>query len=69
LISIIKKSRGEKERKKQVLPKFLGKDELKAFLQVARFRLTANMWAMFVIWAYTGLRINEAGGLQWEVCG
>ncbi len=24
------------------------------------------MWAMFVVLAYTGLRISEASGLQWE---
>ena len=52
--------------KRQVLPKFLEKDELKAFLQMGRFMLSTNQWALFVILAYTGLRISEAGGLQWE---
>ncbi|WP_026281097.1 tyrosine-type recombinase/integrase [Paenibacillus massiliensis] len=52
--------------KRQVLPKFLEKDELKKFLQVARFMLTTNMWAVFVVLTYTGLRVSEAAGLQWE---
>jgi integrase len=34
--------------KRHVLPKFLEKDELKAFLQFCRFVLTTNMWALFV---------------------
>ncbi|WP_082726882.1 tyrosine-type recombinase/integrase [Paenibacillus riograndensis] len=52
--------------KRHVLPKFLEKDELKAFLQLCRFVLTTNRWALFVVLAYTGLRISEAAGLQWE---
>ncbi|MFC7560604.1 site-specific integrase [Paenibacillus farraposensis] len=28
--------------------------------------LTTNMWAFFVVLSYTGLRISEAAGLQWE---
>lgn len=52
--------------KKQVLPKFLEKEELKLFLQIARFVLTTNMWALFVVLAYSGLRISEAAGLQWD---
>ncbi|MNW43875.1 site-specific tyrosine recombinase XerC [compost metagenome] len=52
--------------KRQVLPKFLDKDELKKFLQVARFMLTTNMCAVFVVLTYTGLRASEAAGLQWE---
>lgn len=52
--------------KRQVLPKFLEKDELKAFIQLSRFMLTTNLWAFFVVLAYTGLRISEAAGLQWE---
>ncbi|CAM3775069.1 MULTISPECIES: tyrosine-type recombinase/integrase [Paenibacillus] len=52
--------------KRQVLPKFLEKDELKKFLEVARFMLTPNHWALFLVLAYTGLRISEAAGLQWE---
>ncbi|NOU83838.1 tyrosine-type recombinase/integrase [Paenibacillus sp. LMG 31459] len=61
-----KKVARKKGEKKQVLPKFLEKDELKAFLQLCRFILTINLWALFVVLAYTGLRISEAGGLQWE---
>ncbi|MBY9077156.1 site-specific integrase [Paenibacillus sp. HN-1] len=52
--------------KRQVLPKYLEKDELKTFLQLCRFMLTTNLWALFVVLAYTGLRISEAAGLQWE---
>lgn len=61
-----KKIARKKGEKKQVLPKFLEKDELKAFMQMSRFVLTTNMWALFVVLAYTGLRISEAAGLQWE---
>ncbi|MEK5181388.1 tyrosine-type recombinase/integrase [Paenibacillus odorifer] len=67
--AIIPKERKQARKpgeKKQVLPKFLEKDELKAFLQLCRFILTINFWALFVVLAYTGLRISEAGGLQWE---
>ncbi|MGQ3479305.1 site-specific integrase [Paenibacillus sp. TY11] len=28
--------------------------------------LTTNMWAFFIVLAYTGLRISEAAGLQWD---
>ncbi len=52
--------------KRQVLPKFLEKDELKECLQLSRFILSTNLWALFVVLAYTGLRISEAAGLQWE---
>lgn len=52
--------------KRQVLPKFLEKNQLKKFLEVSRFTLTPNFWALFLILAYTGLRISEAAGLQWE---
>lgn len=52
--------------KRQVLPKFLEKDQLKKFIEVARFTQTTNTWALFLVLAYTGLRINEAAGLQWE---
>lgn len=52
--------------KRQVLPKFLEKNQLKKFLEVARFMLTPNLWALFLVLAYTGLRISEAAGLQWE---
>lgn len=52
--------------KRQVLPKFLEKEELKDFLQLSRFILSTNLWAFFVVLAYTGLRISEAAGLQWE---
>ncbi|WP_052769909.1 hypothetical protein [Paenibacillus sp. IHB B 3415] len=55
-----KKVARKKGEKKQVLPKFLEKDELKAFLQLCRFILTINLWALFVVLAYTGLRISEA---------
>lgn len=61
-----KKTARKVGEKRQVLPKFLEKDELKAFLQMGRFILTTNQWALFVILSYTGLRISEAGGLQWE---
>jgi len=67
--AIIPKERQQARRpgeKRQVLPKFLEKDELKAFLQLCRFVLTTNIWALFVVLAYTGLRISEAAGLQWE---
>ncbi|MNM93638.1 Transposase [compost metagenome] len=33
---------------------------------MCRFVLTSNHWALFVVLAYTGLRISEAAGLQWE---
>ncbi|WP_438497110.1 tyrosine-type recombinase/integrase [Paenibacillus sp. IHBB 3054] len=59
----VERKRGEK---KQVLPKFLEKNELKAFMQLSKFVLTTNIWALFVVLAYTGLRISEAAGLQWE---
>lgn len=52
--------------KRQVLPLFLEKDELLHFLQVARFVLSVNNWAVFVVLAYTGLRISELAGLQWH---
>ncbi len=52
--------------KRQVLPKFLEKDELKKFIEVSRFVLTPNFWAFFLLLAYTGLRPAEAAGLQWD---
>lgn len=52
--------------KRQVLPKFLEKDELKIFLDVVRDILDPNHTALFVVLTYTGLRISEAAGLQWE---
>ncbi|MCP3778757.1 tyrosine-type recombinase/integrase [Paenibacillus sp. MZ03-122A] len=61
-----KKKARKAGEKRQVLPKFLEKDELKKFLQLARFMLTTNMWAFFIVLAYTGLRISEAAGLQWD---
>lgn len=60
-----KKSRKPGE-KRQVLPKFLEKDELKNFLDAARDILDPNHIALFVVLAYTGLRISEAAGLQWD---
>ncbi|MBY9079606.1 site-specific integrase [Paenibacillus sp. HN-1] len=61
-----KKPNRKRGEKKHVLPKFLEKDELKTFLQLCRFMLTSNYWVLFVVLAYTGLRISEAAGLQWE---
>lgn len=52
--------------KRQIFPKFLEKDELKVFLETAESMLTPNFYVLFLILAYTGLRISEAAGLQWE---
>ncbi|MEK4453930.1 tyrosine-type recombinase/integrase [Paenibacillus sp. FSL L8-0506] len=61
-----KKQARKPGEKKQILPKFLEKDQLKSFLQIARFMLTTNYWALFLVLSYTGLRISEAAALQWE---
>lgn len=53
------------EEKRQVLPKFLEKDELKKFIEVSRFVIAPNYWAYFLLLAYTGLRPAEAAELQW----
>ncbi|ASA22351.1 tyrosine-type recombinase/integrase [Paenibacillus donghaensis] len=52
--------------KRAILPKYLEKEELKTFLQLSRFMMHVNYWALFIVLAYTGLRIREAAGLQWE---
>jgi integrase len=46
------------------LPEYLEKDELKTFLQLARFRCSTPHYVAFVLLAYTGLRIGELGALQ-----
>lgn len=48
------------------LPKFLEKEELKLFLETARFVMPVSLWAYFFIMAYTGLRPAEAAALQWS---
>ncbi|MGN7760493.1 tyrosine-type recombinase/integrase [Paenibacillus sp. 22594] len=52
--------------KRIVLPKFLEKEQLKQFLQLVRFMMNVNYWALFIVLSYTGMRIREAAGLQWE---
>ncbi|BFH70649.1 site-specific integrase [Paenibacillus dendritiformis] len=46
------------------LPKYLEKDQLKHFLNFVRFRGYAQDYAMFVVLAYTGLRIGELLALK-----
>lgn len=48
------------------LPEYLEKEELKKFLSIARFQLNAMMYAVFLVLAYTGLRIGELRALQWS---
>lgn len=48
------------------LPAFLDKDQLKTFLEVSRTQRSEQDYPMFLLLAYTGLRIGEAMALTWE---
>ncbi|OBZ08895.1 hypothetical protein A8L34_22340 [Bacillus sp. FJAT-27264] len=52
--------------RRKEMPKFLEKDELKLFLETARFMLPVCLWGYFMLLAYTGLRPAEAAGLLWS---
>lgn len=65
----IPKDKREKRKpgeKRQIIPQFLERYQLAKFIEVSKFTLNINSWAVFLVMAYTGLRVAEAAGLQWE---
>lgn len=56
----------EEIEKSEELPKYLEKEELKKFLEVAKKKGLDCDYALFYTLAYTGLRIGEAIVLKWS---
>ncbi|MDO3680396.1 site-specific integrase [Paenibacillus ehimensis] len=48
------------------VPRYLEKEELKQFLEAAKFSNLAIDYPMFVTLAYTGLRVGELCALKWK---
>ncbi|TDL57874.1 site-specific integrase [Paenibacillus dendritiformis] len=63
-VPAFKKTLAEIEAGDSELPKYLEKEELKHLLNIARFRGLPQDYNMFIVLAYTGLRIGEMMALK-----
>jgi len=48
------------------IPQYMEKEELKVFLQIARFMFNPMVYAAYLVLSYTGLRLGELRALQWS---
>ena len=56
----------EKKSGDEEIPKYLEKEELAGFLQLAKRRGLTGDYPFFLLLAYTGMRIGEACALKWK---
>ncbi|EJW16443.1 site-specific integrase [Paenibacillus alvei] len=63
-VPVYKQTVEEIEAGENILPKYLEKAQLKHFLNIVRFRGSSQEYKIFVLLAYTGLRIGELLALK-----
>lgn len=63
---IIRKKKTIEELEQGELPKYMEKEELSVFLQTAKYERSHQDYLLYLILAYTGMRIGELLALKWK---